>query len=210
MGKIHRMATGFAIVLSALPCSAGTGARTVDPADASCIAVAVPALQGVPGNADDAAIAVRDLLMKYLSAPSVKAIALETRLASQAPAEAKQKGCGSVLFAALTRKAGGGGFKKALGQAAGTSSWYLPGGGTVASTAAHAAAATGLQTVATLAASTKAKDEVRLEYRLESPAGAVQFGPKRESRTASIDGEDLVTPIVMRVADVLVTRGDAR
>jgi hypothetical protein len=39
----------------------------------------------------------------------------------------------------------------------------------------------------------------------QSAGGHVQFGPKTESQTATVDGEDLLTPIVMRAAEALVT-----
>lgn len=166
----------------------------------------MPSVQGVPGNAEEAATGVRDLLAKYLTGPSLKMVVLDSRLASQAVAEAKEKGCEPILVSALTRKSGGGGLRRALGQAAGASSWYLPGGATAGSAAARAAASVGLQTAASLAASTKTKDEMRLEYRLESAAGEVRFGPKTETQKASADGEDLLTPIVMRAAEAIVTR----
>lgn len=174
-----------------------------------CIAIAPPVVQGVAGNADEASSGLRDLLAKYLTGPSLKVVPLDARLPSQAAAEAKEKGCDPVLFATLTRKGAGSKLTTALGQAAGGSGWYLPGGGSIGSTIAHVAASTGLQTVASLAASTKAKDEMRFDYRLQSAAGQVQFGPKTEHQRASLDGEDLLTPVVMRAADAIVTRKPA-
>ena len=49
-------------------------------------------------------------------------------------------------------------------------------------------------------------DEMKLEFRLQTAAGQTQFGPKTESQKASVDGEDLLTPIVMRAAEAIVTR----
>ena len=199
--------SGLAVLLAAWPhfASANGGA-----AHASCIAIVMPTVQGIPGSAEEAATGVRDLLMKYVAGPSVKLVALESRLPSQAAAEARAKSCEPVLYSGVTRKAGGGRFAKALGQAAGNSTWFLPGGSTAASAAARAGAAVGLQTASSLAASTKAKDAMRLEYRLQSAAGHVELGPKTESQTASADGEDLLTPIVMRAAEALVTRGTTK
>ncbi len=174
--------------------------------DKPCVALMMPSLQGVPGNAEEAGSGVRDLIAKYLTGPSLQVVTLESRLSSQARAEAKEKGCEPILVTALKRKSGGGGLRKALGQAAGASSSYLPGGGTVGSVAARAAASAGLQTAASLAASTKAKDEMTLEYSLQTAAGDVRFGPKTESQKASTDGEDLLTPVVMRAAEAIVTR----
>jgi hypothetical protein len=175
-------------------------------ADASCVALMMPSLQGVPGNAEEAASGVRDLIAKYLTVPSLQIVPLESRLASQALAEAREKKCEPILVTTLMRKSGTGKLTRALGQAAGASSWYLPGGGTAGSAAARAAAGAGLQTAASLAASTKAKDEMSLEYRLQTAAGDIRFGPKTESQKASTDGEDILTPIVMRAAEAIVTR----
>jgi hypothetical protein len=174
--------------------------------DRSCIAVVLPTVQGIPGNGPEIASGIRDLVSNYLTGPTVKVVPLEAKLPSQAVEEAKQKACETMLYLTLTKKAGGGRLTKALGQAAGTSAWYLPGGGTAASATARAAASVGLQTASSLAASTKAKDEVRLEYRLQSAGGPVQFGPKTESQTATVDGEDLLTPVAMRAAEAIVTR----
>ena len=175
-----------------------------------CVALVLPIVQGVPGSASEAAAGLRDLFASYLTGPSLKVLQLEARLQSQAAAEAQQKGCEPILFVSLIRKSGSSRLTKALGQAAGTSSWYLPGGGSIASATARVAASAGLQTASSLAASTKAKDEVRLEYRLQSAAGRIQFGPATERQTATVDGEDLLTPVVARAAEVLVDRARPR
>jgi hypothetical protein len=172
----------------------------------NCIAIVMPVVQGVPGNALDAASGVRDLIAGYLSGPKSKVIALEARLQSQAIDEAKEKGCEPLLFVTVTHKSGGKGFLKALGKGAGASSFYVPGGGTVAAVAARAATAAGLQTASSLAASTKARDQIRLEYRLQSATGQIELGPKTEEQTAKVDGEDLLTPVVSRAAEAIVAR----
>jgi hypothetical protein len=179
-------------------------------AAARCIAIVNPALEGLPGNASETATGVRDLITSYLTGPSVKVVALEAKLPSLAAEEAKQKNCEPLLFVTVRRKSNSHGFLKALGHAAGTSSWNLPGGGSAASAAARASAAGGLQAASSLAQSTKAKDEVSLEYRLQSADGQTQFGPTTERRTAKIDGEDLLTPLVEHAAEAIVGREPAK
>lgn len=176
----------------------------------SCIAIALPVVEGMPGNAGDVAGGVRDLLVSYLSGPSLKVLPLEARLPSQAVEEAKQKGCEPLMVTSLSRKSGGGRLAKAFGQAAGTTSFYVPGGGSVASAAARVAAVGGLQVASSLAGSTKAKDEMRLEYRLQSTSGSDEFGPRTEKQSAAADGEDLLTPLVMRAAESIVSRKSAK
>jgi hypothetical protein len=197
-----------AIAVAVTVPAAMTRVVAAEPAsDAPCIAIVMPVVQGMPGNAADAATGVRDLIASYLAGPSVKVVSLDARLPSQAVEEAKQKGCEPLLFSTLTRKSGGSRLTKALGQAAGSSAYYVPGGSTVGSAAGRVAAVGGLQAASSVASSTKAKDEMRLEYRLQSAAGQVQFGPKSESQRATADAEDLLTPVVMRAAEAIVTRG---
>lgn len=172
-----------------------------------CIAIVSPQIDGTPGSAVDASNGVRDLLASYLQGPSIKTVVLEAKLPIQAAEEAKQKGCEPLLITSLHRKPGGSRtLMKAMGQAAGTASWNLPYGGTAVSAVARAGTSAGLQTVSSLAQSTKARDEVSLEYRLVSADGKVQFGPKTERRTAKADGEDLLTPVVAHVAETVVTQ----
>jgi hypothetical protein len=61
-----------------------------------------------------------------------------------------------------------------------------------------------------MAQSTKAKDELSLEYRLQSPDGKVQLGPETEKRTAKTDGEDLLTPAVLRAAETIVNHASGK
>ena len=51
---------------------------------------------------------------------------------------------------------------------------------------------------------------MRFEYRLQSISGQIQFGPKTETQTAKIDGEDLLTPVVARAAEAIVSRKSAK
>jgi hypothetical protein len=201
-------------ILGVALCTSAIGAWGQSPVSDSpkiaCIAIATPTLEGIPGNAVDAARGVSDLISSYLQGPTLKPVVLEAKLSSLAAEEAKQKSCEPLLFVTIRRKSNSHGFLKALGQAAGTSSWNLPGGGSAASSAARAGAAGGLQATSSLAQSTKAKDEISLEYRLQSADGHVQFGPQTERRTAKTDGEDLLTPLVERAAEAIVTRTSAK
>src|SRR5687768_1297128 len=133
----------------------------------TCVAIALPAVQGVEGNAVEVGSAVRDLFMSYLAGPAIQVVALDARLASQAPEEARQKGCGQVLIATLTRKRRGGGgmLGRVLGQAGSSVAWQIPGGG-IGTAVARGVAVAGAQAVSDVASTTRAKDEMKLEYRL--------------------------------------------
>ena len=207
---MNRWIAVFVLLATAPVCIHGDAApptRSNLPED--CVSVVLPTVEGMSGNAVEVATGIRDLMVSYLG-PSTRAVALDAKLPSQAIDEARQKGCEPLLFTTVTKKSGGGRLTKAFGQAAGNSAWYLPGGGSVAGTAARVAAAGALQAVSSVAASTKAKDEIRLEYRLQTAGGQIQFGPKSEAKKASADGEDILTPVVMRAAEAIVNRREAR
>ncbi len=171
----------------------------------TCIAIALPAVQGVEGSAVDVGNAARDLFTSYLAGPAIQVTALETRLASQAPEEARQRGCGHVLIASLTKKRSGGGgmLGRVMGQAGSTVAWQIPGGG-VGTAVARGVAVAGAQAVSELASTTKAKDEMKLEYRVTATDGRTVLKPKDEKLKASVDGEDLLTPLIQRASESIV------
>jgi hypothetical protein len=205
MGREWRW--GAAIVLAGA--TFGSGWDTADARDApqggqTCIAIVLPSVQGIEGSATSVGATVRDLFASYLTGPSVQVVPLEARLASQAMEEARQRHCPHVLTLTVTHKRGGGGFSRIAGQAAGSAAWHIPGGGSVGSAVVRGAAIGTTEAIAALATSTKAKDEIQLEYRVSSPAGATEVGPTREKRKAKFDGEDLLTPLVEKAAQAIV------
>ena len=108
------------------------------------------------------------------------------------------------MVSTLTRKrSGGSGVGTALGKAAGTAAWYVPYGGSGAAAVVRGAAVAGTHAVSELAGSTREKDEMTIEYSIARP-GAATSAPKRESLKAKADREDLVTPLVERVAEAIV------
>ncbi len=172
----------------------------------TCIAIVLPSVKGATGDATGFAISLRDLLISYLTGPSVRAIGLDARLASQAIEEARQKQCGNVLMTAVELKRhDGNGWGRALGRAAGSAAWYgVPYGGTAATAAARGVAIAGAEAVSAMAQTTRAKDEVTLEYRFGSVETAARATPKAEKAKARSDGEDLLTPLVEKVSEAIV------
>jgi hypothetical protein len=131
-------------------------------------------------------------------------IQLQARLAPLAMEEAKQHNCAHVLAATVTRRRGGGTLGKLMGQAAGSASYAIPYGGTTTSAVARGAAVGLAQAVSSLASTTRAKDELQLEYRVSSPAGGAGVGPRIEKLKAKVDGEDLLTPLVQKASESIV------
>ena len=197
-----------AIVIGGASFASGTHAATAWNALAqgrpTCIAIVLPSVEGIEGSATDVASSVRDVFASYLTGPSVQVVLLQARLAAPAMEEAAQRPCSHVLTVKLSRKRGGGGFSRVAGQAAGTAAWHIPGGGSVGSAVVRGAAIGTTQAVAALATSTRAKDEMQMEYRVSSPTGTIELGPTRDKRKAKVDGEDLLTPLVEKAAEALV------
>lgn len=171
----------------------------------ACVAVMAGTVTGVGGNAAEAGEALRDLLVSFLTGPSMQPVALESRVRIQAIEEAKQKGCAFVVTTTATMKRGGGSsFGRVLGQAAGNAAWYIPGGSGVAG-AGRAVSAGTARALGDMAASTRSKDEMRLEWTVTPlAAGARPGSPRSEKLKASADGEDLLSPLVQRAAEAIV------
>jgi hypothetical protein len=146
------------------------------------------------------------VLMDRLGNSLDRSLLLDSRLASHAAEEARQKQCAHLLTLTLTRKRAGGGaglLGKVVGQAGSSAAWGMPIGSVGGAVARGATVAT-TQAISELASSTKARDEVRLDYTLTSAAdGKTRLGPKTDKAKAKADGEDLLTPMVERAAEAI-------
>jgi uncharacterized protein YcfJ len=152
-----------------------------------------------------AAVALRNTFAAYLNSPNIELVALNARLPSQALLEARQSNCDYVLYASITQKKGGGGmFGKALGSIASSAIGHVPAGGTAGEAAARSVAVTGVYTAADISGSIKSKDELTLEYKLESTDAAKPGLASTAKAKARSDGEDVFTPLVERAAQAVV------
>jgi hypothetical protein len=200
----------FIACATATSAAAAQDALQAPPSPSTCIAMSLPSVQGAAGSATNVATAARDLFTSFLQGPSITVVSLDARLANQASEEARQKSCAQLLVVSLTCKRGGGnGLGRVLGHAAGTAAWYTP-VGSIGGAVARGAAIAGAQAAAEIASSTRAKDEMRLEYQLVSTDGRVIAKPKQVRAKASADGEDLLTPLVQiaseAIASVVITK----
>lgn len=200
----------FALTL--LASGARSGATPTPPVPApqnadTCIALVLPTLSGIPGDAAEVAGSVRELIASFLRGPSMQIITLDARLPALAVDEAKQKSCSRVLTTSLAKQGGGSGTGAAIGRVlgnAGASAASGITGSSVASSVARSVANETTRAVQNVASSTKAKDELRLEYKLLNTSGKAELGPKTEKAKANVDGEDLLTPLVTKVAEAVV------
>ena len=196
-----RLLSAAAVLVLTSPAAAAQS-----PAPAACIAIATPAIQGIAGSATEIGTAARDLFAAVLKGPSVQPVALEALLPSQAMEEARQKGCGHVLIATLTgKRSGGSTLGRIAGQAAGAAAWHIPYGGSAGAAVVRGVAVGTAQAVSMLASSTKVRDELRLEYRLMTTDNGVRIPSTTDKAKASVNGEDLLTPLVQRAAEAIIT-----
>jgi len=170
----------------------------------TCTAMVLPSVTGAEGSATAMATSVRDLFVSYLTGPTLRSVPLEARLATQAVEEAKQKNCEHVLVVTMTLKRHSGGHNVigAVGNAAGTAAWYIPGGGGTAGAVVRGTSASTAAAVSSLASSTRAKDELQIQYTLSTVDGKTLLTRSDKAKAAS-DREDLITPLVERAATAI-------
>ena len=177
------------------------------------ICLAPATVEASSGNATAAVDATRETFQAFLTGPSVSALLLKSRLESQVREEAKQAGCPWTLFTSLkviSKKSSGniigqvaaGAVREgayAAGRASGSAAGRIA--GTAVSSAANQAALN-------YAATIRKQDHLTLGYRLESAEGSILLD-KKETRNAKADGEDLLTPLVLKASEEVVaaTRG---
>ena len=171
------------------------------------IGLILPKVQMSAGNAAQAAETLRKSFAGYLNGPSIEVVELSAQLPAQAMEEARQSQCDYILSASMNVKKGGGGsmFGRAIGNIAGSAAGHIPGGGSATTGAARSAAITGVYTTAAIASSIKAKDELSLEYKLDSVETSKTVLSNTGKAKAKSDGEDILTPLVEASAQTIVS-----
>lgn len=168
----------------------------------ACIAVVMPSAHGVSGDAAAFSESLQQLLVSYLSGPTLRTMTPEARLASQAIEEARQSDCNHVLIASVTRKRNSSGwFGKVVSQAAPAAAYAVPYGSSVTGAAMHGVAVGGAYAISSMAEDSKAKDQVTFEYRIGTAADVMKAKPQQASAKAQSDGEDVLTPLIASAAE---------
>lgn len=203
VGSLVLFATAMGLAAMVAP----NDARMITPpvaAEQTCIAIVLPSVKGASGDATAFAAALRDRFASFLTGPSLRAVAIDARLTSQAVEEARQKQCDRVLLTSIEMKRHDGtGWGKVVGRAAGSAAWYGVPYGTAATAVARGAVVAGAQAISAMAETTRAKDEVILEYRFGALDGVSRAAAKVEKAKATRDGEDLLTPLVEKVSEAV-------
>jgi outer membrane lipoprotein SlyB len=169
------------------------------------ICIAPPTAQVASGSSTDAGNAVRDGFTAYLTGPSLTVTAPRPP-ASQAREEAKQAACPYVLYAALKheRKQGNNMLGRVAGSVVEASAWELRGsaGSAAGRVAANAAASAAAAAARSFAGNVKSKDEVTLDYRLETGDGTIVVKNAGKAKAAA-DGQDLLTPLIEHASEAV-------
>lgn len=170
------------------------------------IGIMLPRVQLTSGDTTQAAETLRKSFAGYLNAPAIEVVTLSAQFPAQALEEARKSQCDYILSASMNVKKGGGGsmFGKAIGNIAGSAAGHIPGGGSATTGAARSAAITGVYTTAAIASTIKAKDELSLEYKLDSVETSKTVLSNTAKAKAKSDGEDILTPIVETSAQAIV------
>jgi len=199
------------VMLTALPIV--SYAETATPV----VCIALPKAQLGQGNnsAVDVSEPVRTTLGQYMAGPSVQLVRLDARIPIQIDAEAAEKSCGYVLQTSVVQKKKGGSLFKKLAPFA--SALPMLGGvggnmgGMVASQVASSAITAGAQEdyaammTGAQQSNVKAGDTVTVEYTLAKVGAA--GAPKKEELQAKAtqDGEDVIGPMLEKVATAVLT-----
>ena len=178
-----------------------TSAQAVGPKRAGVIRFGVVAVktgnvaEGM--NASNLALAVQNTFPDKLKGPNVEVVPLDNKPLSELTAEARQKEIDYLIFSTVSHKKGGGGFGSVFGSAAQTVAGNIPYGSTTAAVTTNVAAAT-------VAESIKARDELTLDVRVETPGASYPMLSKQFKGKAKSAGEDIVTPAVTQAAQAIL------
>lgn len=167
------------------------------------IGVAMPRTQLLQTTNDsNLARAVRNTFIDYLKGPSVEIVPLDSRLETQAEAEARDRQCDFILYSSVAQKKGGGGglLGRTLGNVAGAAAGNIPYGSNAGEAAARAAATSAVYNAAYIAGTIKAKDEVSFQYKLYGMNNASPRLTQMLKAKARQDGEDVLSPLIEQAA----------
>jgi outer membrane lipoprotein SlyB len=169
------------------------------------ICLAPASAQMAFGNSVDAISAVRDTFTSFLTGPSISVTSLNARLVTQAREEAKLSDCPYVLFPTVRHERRTTGLLGRIAAGAVQSgAWQAAGAAPSSATRVLAGATSAGAANVAIAGQIREQDSLTLEYRLESADGRTLV-EKKTKRSASSNGEDLLTPLVQGAAETVVS-----
>jgi hypothetical protein len=169
------------------------------------IRIGVPAVKtgnlGEGLSPHDVALAVKNALMQSIKGANVEAVPIEAKIQSSIDAEAQQKECDYVVYANVSHKKGGGG---GFGSVFGSSAASVVGSAIGHGAGTAAAVTSNVVISASVTENIKAKDELTLDVRLESPGSGTPAFTKQYKGKAKSAKEDIISPVVAQAAQGVV------
>ncbi len=156
-------------------------------------------------NSNELASAIRNTLGEYLKGTRVEIVALEAKLPSAIVEEAKTKECDFLVFTNVSHKKGGGGFgafSKVIAPAIGAT-----GIGHTGSTIGNIAGQIATQSIVSagnVAGNVKSKDEITVDFKLQSLINNSLPFAKQYKAKAKSDGEDIISPLMEQAAQAII------
>lgn len=151
-------------------------------------------------NPAELASAVQNTMAQALKSPNVELIMIEARQPSLIDAEAKRKECDFVIYTNVEHKKGGSRFGAI---ASGVASLGGVGGSTAGAVATEVAVTTAV-TAAEVSQDVKAKDQLTLDVKLQTPGNATAAVERQFKAKAQSNGEDIITPTVQQAAQAIL------
>ena len=179
----------------------------------SRVGIVMPQADLGPGySGDKIGEPLRGMIAHYLGGPMMELVSLDSLVSQQIDAEAQAKQCDFILYtSASQKKTGGNGMS--LFKGATTVANLMPmvqvakmTGGMMAAAGSAASAASATQEAVALSKGVKAKSEVSLEYRLQAPGNPTPIAHDVFSQKASSDGDDVLTPLIGKLAEAVATQ----
>ena len=140
-------------------------------------------------NATELAAAVQAALTESLKSGNLEVVPIQAQYDQEVTAEARQKECDYLIYANVSHKKGGGGFGSAFSKGA-TAIGY------------GAEAQTGSSN-SSMAVNIKAKDELTLDVRVETPGRPIPLVARQFKAKATSAGEDIITPVSQQAAQAI-------
>lgn len=185
------------------------------PETAQTVRIGVPLPKGQFSEGVDGAmmsVGVRDLVSQYLQGSNIELVPLEAKLASALTEEAKEKGCNFILNIAVTQKKSSGGFGmfKKIAPVLASATPLAGVGGNVAGQVAGSVAQGAIYSAANMSSNTKSKDTFTLEYALVPTEGGAMKVSNSLKAKANSDGEDVLSPMIEKLAEAVLTATTAK
>jgi hypothetical protein len=149
-------------------------------------------------SAAELAAAIRNTMAERLKSSKVEVTLIDAQSPSQIDHEARQKECDFVITTGAEHKKGGGKFGAFASQVASLSGY------TGSTKGAATGEASSSATAASVSANVKAKDQLTLDLKLQTPGQAAAVIDRQFKAKAQSNGEDIISPIIQQAAQAIL------